>query len=306
METARTQPVGQRRGGRSVFVARTNCSVRGKKRIAAMDQILADEDSQLEMAEAVVTQVRRNGRTKKVELEELMELGVVELEEVRRPAAWADRTSPSGLVVVMPDQGPNYQVWTESRLEHDHLRLIAGDRELKEFATQPLAFEWVNEGFATMHIPDVLVRVAGDAPPLLIDCRAEHQRDKLNFQVHVALTGQVARLLGWTYELWGKVPPILAANMQVLAAHGAADDDTKEVVEQLACAAGRDFRTVGGFLRAAWNVRYDAAGALYHALWTGRLEVDLLRPIRMWTPIKEGLPDSRGIALPTVWRERIV
>jgi hypothetical protein len=303
----RSQPIGQRRGTRSTFARRQTGTVRGGARIPLLEEIVASTALQAELGPQALIQVRIRGKERKTSIEELAGYAVHELEEVRRPAAWAKRTSPSGLYNQRETtDSENYHVWHESTLEQSHLCAIAADTRFGVATTQALDLQWNYGGMVLRHVPDILVDLDGQ-PSLLVDVRMSGARDDLSFQAQVALTRAFAEAVGWTYELWDQLPALLASNLRHLENYSlvSAEDDAASTAVAALCQ--HDYKTVGGFLHATGSVAPDLnpASILYRAIWTGRVHVDLHAPIAMWSELTPPESTEAGLRLDGAWRELV-
>lgn len=307
MSTRRTQPVGQRRGTKATFVSTSTGTVHGRARDAVLERILSDEPLRRDIAERTVVRVRVRGRVRDMAVRDLLNVDTTTLEEVRRPAAWARRRTPSELVVQPAgEDSDSYHVWAESALEVASLDVVAADRRLRAAVTQALYLEWEVTGAVVGHFPDFLIDQVGD-PPLLVDCRPAERRNELRFQAQVALTAAVASHLGWCYELWDWPPAQVARNLQDLAFFDEVSEAVDRAAVHIARLRGHRYDTAAGFLRTASCETPDLnrVSVLKRALWTGRVSVNLAEPITGWTALCPG-DGADGLLLDGPWRERLV
>jgi hypothetical protein len=215
----------------------------------------------------------------------LVDLPVTSLLEVRRPAAHARRSSPSGQFPVAPEaeEDEQYAVWHDSRVEQNHMTQIAWDDEFGAFVSQPLRLDWVVDDARLWHVPDLLVQRRGHGTPLLIDSRPRSLQGRDWLPLKAALTAKTVAEAGWDYEVWDALPAQRARNLQHIHLFNEVADEVAEAAEQTAQCTGKLFDSVAGFLHHASALTDDAPGALYHALWRHLVHADLGAPIRMHT-----------------------
>lgn len=311
--------VGQRKGTSSTFTDRQIGSVVGAARIPLLARLQDSEKLRRTVAQHTRIQVRVRGRVKTIELDGLASADVRKIQEVRRPAAWARRGSPSGLFIQradlldddLDDAGTSgdasYQVWHESALENSHLIVLSADGRFGAFTTQALDLQWTYEGMELQHIPDLVVELKS-VRTLIVDCRHADNRDDDVFATQVALTAALCRELGWQYELWDQLPKDLNCNLRDLENFVIVASPVAQVARDVAASCQQTFRTAAGFqARAQEHVDGgDATGALKHALWRGLVDVDLTRPIRGYSELVPGVSGGRGLILDGDWREVVV
>lgn len=218
--------------------------------------------------------------------DELAQLPVSAMSEVRRPAAWAKRWSPSGLYVVKDADEPSYQIWYESRLEQFHMLDLSWDPLYRLFSSQPLALTWTDDDLVVNHIPDLVAERVGQST-VLIDCRPDNLQSELDFTVGTVLSRLTCRLLlDWEYEVRGSVALQRAWNLEHLALFDEVPPHIAIAAEQVAQRTEVQFRTVAGFLRAAGQACDDPAGALWHAIWRRLVLLDLSLPVRIYSRLE--------------------
>jgi hypothetical protein len=311
--------VGQRKGTASSFTQRQVGTVVGDARLPLLEQLMGDDRLRRAVAQRTRIQVRTRGRTKEIELADLIAADVRTMQEVRRPAAHARRAAPSGLFVQRSDAledadaegaasgDDTYQVWHESALENSHLIVATADARYGAFTTQALDLQWTHEGMELQHIPDIVIEVRSGGT-LVVDCRDADNRDDETFATQVALTASMCREVGWTYELWDRLPTELDCNLRSLESFVIVESSVAQAAREVALLCPKQFRTVAGF-RAAAALRAgegDVTSVLKHALWRGLVLVDLTRPVETHTELTPGTDIASGLVLNGEWREVVI
>ncbi|WP_182378692.1 hypothetical protein [Nocardioides sp. WS12] len=310
--------VGQRKGTKSAFTERRTGSVVGAARLPLLLELLSDDKLRRTVAQQTRIQIRERGKAKEVDLSDLVEANVRSMQEVRRPAAWARRSTPSGLFIqrakVLDDEtggqvpgSDDYMVWHESALENGHLIVVAADARFAAFTTQALDLQWSHKGMELQHLPDLIVELRS-GETMVIDCRDADYRDDETFIAQVALTASLCREIGWRYELWDRLPKQLDCNLRDLENFVIVETSVGDASRDLSGHCPDGFRTVAGFRAYAQSRldRGDATAALKHALWCGYVQTDLTCAIQMHTELFPSDEHEPGLVLDGPWREVVV
>lgn len=158
-----------------------------------------------------------------------------------------------------------------SAAQRDRLMLLDQDRQVVDLACRPVEFVWRAGSSVVRHAPQLLVRWAGGRREL-VDCVGVSGPSR-QLASRVRVLGSCARAAGWGYRLVGPADPVRVANVRWLSGYRHPRYADAAVVDRLreACVVPRPAAEavceVGEAIRV-WP-------ALFHALWSSRLHVDL-------------------------------
>ncbi len=162
----------------------------------------------------------------------------------------------------------------ESRLELARLLLADFDIDVVGIAAQPFL---VQEG-DRRHIPDFLLRRV-DGSVLIVNVKPTERLSDERVADALAWAGRVFAGRGWEHEVWSGVDAQLLANVRFLAGYRRAALIEAVTRAEAVWPAG----TVLSIAAAEAALRdagvADPRPVVLHQLWSGRLRVDLQRPL---------------------------
>jgi hypothetical protein len=162
----------------------------------------------------------------------------------------------------------------ESRLELARLLLADFDRDVVGIAAQPLLVRDADR----RHVPDFLLRRV-DGSVVIVNVKPAEQLDVVEVAEGLAWAGRVFCERGWEHEVWSGADPQLLANVRFLAGYRRAEL-IAPVVETSAVWPAGAVLTIAAAEAALRGVGVvDPRPAVLGLLWSGRLRVDLQRPL---------------------------
>ncbi|NIK56123.1 TnsA-like heteromeric transposase endonuclease subunit [Kribbella shirazensis] len=174
----------------------------------------------------------------------------------------------------------------ESRLELARILLADFDGSVVGLASQPLWLTGPDGDRTRRHVPDLLLLHA-DGLVTVVDVKAASRMDDPRVMAQFAWTRQVCAVRGWAYETWLGADPALLENVRFLAGYRR-PHLVRTALEPQVLAAARHQSTIGGIEAALAGV--DASDVVrpvvLHLVWTGRLTVDLSRPLSAATTVR--------------------
>lgn len=233
-------------------------------------------------------------------LSALAQVCAADLLEVRRSPSYQSNPASSGLFAFDSELG-KYHVPFDSLAEYRHLLESAwgGARFL---STQPVMFAWQAGPLRVHHVPDILVE-RPDGSRLLIDvhaARSDSDREA-DFVLKAQLTAVAAESLGWDYQAVEPLPPQRARNLAHFAAFGATSKRVRVTADRIYSHTSWP-RSIGGVLVEADTLAIErsvALAAVFHLIWHRRLWLEMSRPVRTHTVLRDR-PDPTDAAQPWV------
>ncbi|MEU0602234.1 TnsA-like heteromeric transposase endonuclease subunit [Streptomyces sp. NPDC006393] len=158
-----------------------------------------------------------------------------------------------------------------SAAQRDRLMLLDQERRVVDVACRPVEFVWRAGSSVVRHAPHFLVRWAGGRREL-VDCVGVGGSSR-QLASKAKVLRVCARAAGWGYRLVGPADPVRVANVRWLSGYRHPCYADAAVVGRLreACVVPRPMAEVVGEVGEAIQVW----PALFHALWSSRLHVDL-------------------------------
>lgn len=149
-------------------------------------------------------------------------------------------------------------------------------------SSQPMWVRW-NGAKSAKHVPDYFAR-AVDGRPLLIDVKPEKHLDDDDVRAQFDRTATLAKVLGWTYLVFGGSSVIRDANLRFLMRFRGqpwrdqlGQFDYNGAVASIAEIAGQMGGGEMGLARC------------YYLIWNGKLSVDLEQPLSLKTLVGRGV-----------------
>lgn len=287
-QSGRPQPVAHKKGSPTFFYSPPRSRASAAERQDALHAVIHDAAARADAVAStrVITVDARGPHT--MDLESFAGLCAYDMLPVRRPPGFKDDRKTTSLFAVGSERGM-YHVWAESRLEMDHLRLMAWDASPRYISTQFASLSWRVGKVVLEHVPDILCEwPAGDRTVIDVHDRAADGYPE-DFIAKALLTGAALDSVGCAYAVATGVPRQLAVNLTVLER---ARDASRRIVgiAHDVCEYVRFPRTVAGVVRdaaARGVVSGDAKAAIEHLLWVRRLHTDLRRPVSSHTMLSE-------------------
>lgn len=167
----------------------------------------------------------------------------------------------------------------ESRLELARILLADRDPDVVAMAAQPVLLAGMDDGRVRRHVPDLLLEHR-DGSLTFVDVKAASRLADERVVAQFAWMGRVCDRLGFGFEVWSGVDPVVLENVRFLAGYRAAALIREELLD-VVLAAAREPAPVAVVEREAaeGSDRGAVRPVVLHALWRGLLEADLSRPI---------------------------
>ncbi|MFF8593913.1 TnsA-like heteromeric transposase endonuclease subunit [Streptomyces sp. NPDC015220] len=167
----------------------------------------------------------------------------------------------------------------ESRLELARLLLADFDPQVVRIFAQPCRLRARVGGRWRLHVPDFLLMLE-DGNVRVVNVKPADRLLDPEIAEALAWPGDLVEGHGWQYEIWSGADPVLLANVRFLAAYRRAgvvpDEDIAQAWEVV---QDGDPLTVAERRLAAGRPVEDVRPAVLALVWSGRLSVDLSRPI---------------------------
>lgn len=175
----------------------------------------------------------------------------------------------------------------ESLFERTALRVLDFRGDIVRVSSNPFWLLWAKDSGPKRHAPDFFARCA-DGSVLVVDVKPEH-RITDDDRIQHARTREVCSELGWKYEEFITMDPIMDRNLRLLAGYNRPQfafdaAGTRAVMTALSAAEDRRPRLADLLDAVCASTGIDDATALcgiYHMVWFGQLHVDLVHPL-MW------------------------
>lgn len=166
----------------------------------------------------------------------------------------------------------------ESRLELARLLLADFDSSVSRIVSQPFVLQARVSGRARRHVPDYFLLTCDG--PVVVDVKPTEKWTKPNVAFTFAWTRKEVERRGWMYEIWGRAPQALMANIRFLAGYRDQRRFDEDLVNALLT---NDFDDIAiedasRFRDAKWPM-LQVRAALFHLLWRQALHTDLSRPL---------------------------
>lgn len=183
----------------------------------------------------------------------------------------------------------------ESGLEHDLVRILDRDPNVRWLVAQPMTFRWLGHADDDLkgHTPDVL-QLDRNGKVTIWDVR---NPDKLGrkFARQAALTKAACRQVGWTYRVFTGMTDIARQNYLWLHGYRRRPDWLSDaLVGRLVTAATQPDATVSDLMDLD-NGTGEAIAAMWHLIWTGEIWIDLERTIKENSPVRSGTKLGSGV-----------
>jgi hypothetical protein len=199
---------------------------------------------------------------------------------IRRFYSWKGKRNYEGRWWCSTSRG---HVEFESLLERDALMMADFDVDAVGVAAQPLAFLWPRQiKGSTYHVPDFFVRLSnGDGRIIDVKRPAAVGTSQDQFE----LTRAACNEIGWQYEVFTGIQPILGTNVRWLSGYRQdrytpRDDIASVIVDEFA-----EPTALGvGVQRAARKRQArepDVLANTYHLMWKQALRAELTAPLSM-------------------------
>ena len=209
---------------------------------------------------------------------ELVSLPVERAAPIRRFFAWPGKRNYEGC---WWSSTVRAHVPFESLLEREYLMSADFDHRIVGVAAQPLAVLWPRGTRGQKsHVPDFFVRL-GDG--WLVDVR--HPGRVGASAVQFDLTRRVCSEIGWQYEVFTGLDPVVERNMRWLAGYRqdrcAPTDDTFAAITRCFTDPLPLHVGVHRVCRSTGASKDVALASTLHLLWLGRLSTDLSIPLSL-------------------------
>ncbi|MDR3657528.1 MAG: TnsA-like heteromeric transposase endonuclease subunit [Mycobacterium sp.] len=173
----------------------------------------------------------------------------------------------------------------ESLFEKTALRVLDFRGDVVQVSSNPLWLLWAKESGPQRHAPDYFGRCR-DGSALVVDVKPQ-QRFTDEDRIQHARTREVCDELGWRYEEFTTIDPVVDRNLRLLAGynrpHFAFDSADAQVAMTALSAADNGQTRLADLLDAVCGATGidDATGlcGIYHMVWFGQLRVDLTHPL---------------------------
>jgi len=168
------------------------------------------------------------------------------------------------------------QLRLESGLEHDLVRELDRQPQVRWLVSQPACLEWPRSPSrrATKHTPDLL-SLDADGAVTVWDVRPREKQDE-EFVLVSELTRAACADVGWRYEVFSEIPPVRRSNLLWLSGFR-----RPMPWHASSLAVIRDSLSGEGTLADVQHLD-DGAGhilsAMWHGIWSGLLDCDLDEP----------------------------
>ncbi|MEU9473729.1 TnsA-like heteromeric transposase endonuclease subunit [Streptomyces avermitilis] len=181
-----------------------------------------------------------------------------------------------------------------------HVMLLDRDPRVSALAARPLELRWRGPGGVRAHVPQLMIRLT-DGQGVLADCTAKTELSQRQRSL-AAVLDSICAAVDWRYWVLGPVDPVYRQNVAWLSGyrhprhHGG---------QQLAAALQEAFAAPRPLLEGVRGIGDPLVvlPALFHALWTGRLEAvgdqAIPHPDRCWRHViphldVHGIPQGDG------------
>jgi hypothetical protein len=173
----------------------------------------------------------------------------------------------------------------ESRLELARILLADFDPAVVGIAAQPFQLVGEDGGRIRRHVPDLLL-LDESGRATVVDVKPRSRLSDPDVAAMFGWTERVVGARGWTFEVWSGAAEIRMANVRFLAGYRrriVVDERLLPVALALAGSCG----TVGALEQAlsAHAALAVVRPVVLHLVWSGRLLVDLDRPLAADTPV---------------------
>ena len=168
----------------------------------------------------------------------------------------------------------------ESRLELANLLLLDWDPGVRLVRSQPFLVQCGAGSEVRRHVPDFLV-VRGAGGLEVVDVKPAALVREPRVAAQLGWSRDVFGAQGWGYRVVSEPDPVLVENVRFLAGYRRSVQFPDEVVMAVvaalpaACTFVEAVNTVASVAGGVGSAR----AVLLHALWCGRLQVDLLSPL---------------------------
>lgn len=182
----------------------------------------------------------------------------------------------------------------ESTLERDHLRLLRFDPCVKSFEVQPITFSWLEHaGKSHRYTPDVLVHYTDDRIPVLVEIkyRDEIKENPHWFRDKFRAARSFAQNMGWGFHLLTElnIRGLNGARLKNIHFLEGFMDWSATAAEQAAiqsAIAQTKVRSPAGVLATLpESAQSWAIGTLWYLIASGKVQVDMSRPLTMNSPL---------------------
>ncbi|SCD31390.1 TnsA endonuclease N terminal [Streptomyces sp. DvalAA-14] len=170
-------------------------------------------------------------------------------------------------------------VYESRRLELARLLLADFDPQVVGIYAQPCRLRARVGGRWRLHVPDFLL-VLADGNVRVVNVKPADRLLDPKIAEALAWPGELVEGHGWQYEVWSGADPVLLANVRFLAAYrwaGVVPDE--EIQRAWETVRDGDPLAVAERRLAAGRPVEDVRPAVLALVWSGRLSVDLTRPV---------------------------
>ncbi len=165
------------------------------------------------------------------------------------------------------------------------LRVLDFRGDIARVSSNPFWLLWAKDSGPKRHAPDFFARCTNGSV-LVMDVKPE-DRITDDDRIQHARTRDVCSELGWKYEQFTAIDPIVDRNLRLLAGYNrpqfAFDSADAQVVMTALSAADNGHTRLADLLDAVCGATgiNDGAGlcGIYHMVWFGQLRVDLTHPL---------------------------
>jgi hypothetical protein len=170
-------------------------------------------------------------------------------------------------------------VWHESLFEKSALMSLDYLGGIRTIASQPMMMQFADR---TVHYPDFFA-VHSDGSQVVYDVRPEELLDE-ETAVVFAKTKRVCDLVGWRYELFTTIDPLVQSNLEWIAGYSdpryaPAPDIAQQVL--IATINPMRFRDIVEFIDSVIPAR--GAMTIYNLLWNHLLDFDMTQQLNTYT-----------------------
>jgi len=146
------------------------------------------------------------------------------------------------------------------------------EAEVVAVSSQPFWLSWPTASGTRRHAPDFFARLS-DGSALVVDVRADDRVDTDAAEVFAA-TAHACETVGWQYQRRGALDPVLAANLRWLSGYRHRRCFSPPLGDLLARRLAAVMPLAD--LVAGVGDRLAVLPTLYHLLWRGVIDADLL------------------------------
>lgn len=170
------------------------------------------------------------------------------------------------------------------------LMVLDRDPRVTGLAGRPVRLLWrTPRGEVRAWVPQLFARYT-DGTALLADCPHHPDAGGPRAVAAAAAVSAACAHVGWTYQRLDPLDPVLEANLRWLAGYRHPRNQGTPALTDAVIDAFAQPRPMAEGVEATGANPLAVLPALFHALWTGRLQAPLDRPLQQGVPVSPGTP----------------